>query len=267
MEIKYIDKKKVVVVGKVNSTDTIVQEIYIVNGAEVPQGENFVVKTEKLKDSPSETWEEMQIRIAKEKYKKEVEKYERLTRQKNAEMRRIVNVTDRKITELKMIDKNLNSEQFETFYNFISGRYKYIVKECYSDCEIIGFNTAIYNSGETHYDYQLKLITFFGRENGFISVKLNQYSDGSGVNYTIHPFKKYDDAVSFVKKKICDKKEVYDGDIKTAEKYGFEIPKEKIEAYKQRKIKEAEKIVENSRLELEKAEKKLKDILENEVTK
>ena len=42
--IKYTtDGKKVVVIGNLNSQEKIVQEVFIINDAEIPSGENFVV--------------------------------------------------------------------------------------------------------------------------------------------------------------------------------------------------------------------------------
>jgi hypothetical protein len=56
MDTKYLsDGRKVVVVGKLNSQETIVQEIFCnKEGSEIPSGENFVVKS--LHDSPVESW-------------------------------------------------------------------------------------------------------------------------------------------------------------------------------------------------------------------
>ena len=46
MEIKYTkDGKKVAILGKLNDTTWIVQEIFILNGQELPCGENFTTKT------------------------------------------------------------------------------------------------------------------------------------------------------------------------------------------------------------------------------
>jgi hypothetical protein len=50
--VKYTsDGKKVVIIGNLNSQEKIVQEIFIINGQEVPSGENFVVKS--LHDFPA----------------------------------------------------------------------------------------------------------------------------------------------------------------------------------------------------------------------
>ena len=61
MQTKYTtDGKKVAIVGKLNNTETIVQEIFVSeNGSEIPAGENFVVKS--LLDAPAKSWKESQI--------------------------------------------------------------------------------------------------------------------------------------------------------------------------------------------------------------
>ncbi|VGD33408.1 Uncharacterised protein [Klebsiella pneumoniae] len=56
MEIKYLsDGRKVVVVGQLNQTETIVQEVFVTEaGDELPGGERFVTKS--LHDVPVESW-------------------------------------------------------------------------------------------------------------------------------------------------------------------------------------------------------------------
>ena len=57
--IKYTtDGKKVVVIGDLNQTEKIVQEIFVTeDGAEIPSGERFVVKS--LLDEPAKSWQEV----------------------------------------------------------------------------------------------------------------------------------------------------------------------------------------------------------------
>lgn len=69
--IKYTtDGKKVVVIGDLNQTDKIVQEIFVTEqGDEIPQGERFVVKN--LLDSPAKSWVESELLQAFQNKKKE----------------------------------------------------------------------------------------------------------------------------------------------------------------------------------------------------
>jgi hypothetical protein len=69
-EIKYTtDGKKVIVVGNLNSQEKIVQEIFIVDGNEIPSGENFVTKS--LHDFPAISWKESELIKLESRYEKE----------------------------------------------------------------------------------------------------------------------------------------------------------------------------------------------------
>lgn len=259
-EIKYLDKKKVVVVGKVNSTDTIVQEIYIVNGAEVPQGENFVVKTCKLLESPSETWEEREIKRLKNTFETEKEYWENSIKKQNSIFRRTSTVVSKKLEYLKKVDKNFDTNQFERFINYVTGRYKYLVKSNCGDFVIVGFNTAISSYDNNDNERGLHLISFFGRSDGYISEKVNCYYDGSGSYTDVYPFKKLSDAVNFVCEKINSKKLITKKDIELSVEYGFKISDESMLKYKENIKSNAENFVKRCKEQLEKAEQDLKNV-------
>lgn len=59
--IKYTtDGRKVVVIGDLNQTEKIVQEIFVTkDGDEIPSGERFVVKS--LLDAPAKSWKEQEL--------------------------------------------------------------------------------------------------------------------------------------------------------------------------------------------------------------
>lgn len=59
--IKYTtDGRKVVIIGDLNQTEKIVQEIFVTeDGAEIPSGERFVVKS--LLDTPAKSWKEKRL--------------------------------------------------------------------------------------------------------------------------------------------------------------------------------------------------------------
>jgi 23S rRNA C2498 (ribose-2'-O)-methylase RlmM len=69
-ELKYTsDGKKVSVIGKINQTEFIVQEIFVTeSGDEIPSGENFTAKS--LHDKPVISWKEKRIYEYELKYKK-----------------------------------------------------------------------------------------------------------------------------------------------------------------------------------------------------
>ena len=86
-DIKYTtDGRKVVVIGDLNQTDKIVQEIFVTEqGDEIPQGERFVVKS--LLDEPSKSWKEKDLESLEARYEKEKAEQEvkeiKITNKKN----------------------------------------------------------------------------------------------------------------------------------------------------------------------------------------
>ena len=74
-EYKYTtDGKKVIVVGNLNSQEKIVQEIFIVNGNEIPSGENFVAKS--LHDAPAVSWKETELQKLESRYEKDKKEWD-----------------------------------------------------------------------------------------------------------------------------------------------------------------------------------------------
>jgi hypothetical protein len=68
------DGKKVAIVGKLNSQETIVQEIFVQGESEIPSGEHFVVKS--LHDTPAVSWKESELKKLEERYRTDKEKFE-----------------------------------------------------------------------------------------------------------------------------------------------------------------------------------------------
>ena len=74
--IKYTtDGRKVVIIGDLNQTEKIVQEIFVTeDGAEIPSGERFVVKS--LLDTPAKSWKEKNIADLEARYEKDKKYWE-----------------------------------------------------------------------------------------------------------------------------------------------------------------------------------------------
>lgn len=74
-ELKFTsDGKKVVVIGSLNSQEKIVQEIFVVDGSEIPSGEHFVVKS--LHDAPVISWKEQELKKLNDRYDSDKRKFE-----------------------------------------------------------------------------------------------------------------------------------------------------------------------------------------------
>lgn len=112
--IKYTtDGKKVVVVGELNQTETIVQEIFVTeNGDEIPQGERFVVKS--LLDQPSESWKEKKLRELAETFVSESSKWDHKIKQLNSEKSLIFDSLSARVRWLRKVADESKHEQFES---------------------------------------------------------------------------------------------------------------------------------------------------------
>ncbi len=261
METKFTtDGKKVVVIGKLNSSDFIVQEVFVSNGNEIPGGENFVVKS--LLDAPAESWksyrQKEQERLDKE-FEKTNENFKIKIRSLNKEYSKICGVVSAKINYMKALDKRLEHKSFDLLYDFISGKIKYLVTQTYSGYEIVGFNSTM-STNDDYDSTKIKLITLFGRSDGNLEYNLHTYSDGSGSGKTIiHPFKTKEDCISFISKKLDEKEKYSECDIKTMKKYGIKPDERKLAAFKEYRIEQINKRL----IEAEGSYKKIKDELDN----
>jgi len=243
METKYTsDGKKVIVVGKLNAQETIVQEIFVQNDAEIPSGENFVVKS--LHDAPSESWRQKNLRELEERYDRDRKSWDSKIETLNKSFSNNAKLLELKIRSNETLSNNLDSDELETFSLFMSGQITHVVIENYGRFVISDFNNEI--EYKDSWDYGLKLVTLFGKHSESdprkrkIGFMLNQYYDGSGHNKSITPFTSYESAFEFCKtelQKNISKKEVYSQyDLEEAEKFGVELDKLKLRAYCQKSL-------------------------------
>lgn len=235
MEIKYTtDNKKVAVVGNLNSTDKIVREIFVVDGKEIPLGEQFVVKV--LHDLPVISWKEKRLREINDLYEKtytqKEKEYKELQKKYNFDIQAI---TER-LSFLNNFKSSFTEKKLDQLINFISGNVKYIVIERGGTLEISDYDSSIIDKDFGKFD-SLKLLSVFGKTNGDISYKMNDYYDGSGHWVTVHPFSTIEQALEFLKCRflILLENGLTDGLMKVSEKYNIEIPKDKLEEYKEKK--------------------------------
>lgn len=260
MEHKFTtDGKKVAIVGKLNAQETIVQEIFVTDsGAEIPQGENFVVKS--LLDEPAKSWKQKAIEDAEKNYESNRKKYEEEERVLRLKYKQLIQDLKDKTVSIRQMNANLSSESFDRVFDFVSGNITHVVYENYSDLSIISFDKFL-----TGNEYGLKLVTLYGKDDGTLSFRLNEYSDGSGVSKTFFPFKSHEDAVSFLSERLKSKEKIGLKDIETANKYSIALDGEKINAARlsalaiqEKNIETCNKNAENYRKEIETINEKYK---------
>lgn len=235
--IKYTsDGKKVVVIGNLNSIETIVQEVYIVDGSEIPSGEHFVVKS--LHDAPAVSWKDAELKKLEDRYKNEKNKYEKAISENYNKYKTKAKELAAKIDYVGKALKSLDETSFELLRDFISGDIKYIVIETYEPTivEWSAFNQM--------YEDKLRLISIFGKDDGTLKYAIGAYYDHSGPTTHFHPFKDKESATS----KLYDlliAKGVSQQNISTAKANGISFPKEMIDLYVDKKRAEYERYIAN----------------------
>jgi len=233
--IKYtIDGKKVVVIGDLNQTDKIVQEIFITeNGDEIPSGDRFV--TRGLLDTPCKSWKEKNIEQIEKDYESKIKEWENKINAINKEKRKCYEVLKNEVKWLKDVAKQPLDKQIkeviQTMTIFLSDTPKWVF--------IMGYNWNIYELNEELYEVydgniNFRLLSLYGRTDGNICWKTNRWSDGSGSESDgIQFFDDYDKAISYAQNYLNGKDKYSDNDIEKAEKLGLKLNDEILKAKKE----------------------------------
>lgn len=232
-EIKFTaDGKKVVVIGSLNSQEKIVQEIFIINGNEIPSGENFVVKS--LHDAPAISWKDAELKKINDRYETEKKKYEVEIEKNYKAYKERASELRAKMSHIGLALKNANEKSFETLVDFITGEIKWVVVNHY-DLEILEIDKFT-----QMYEDKLRLFSLFGNDDGTFTYAVGDYYDFSGGNKKFYPFKTYDEAIAKFKDVVLAKG-VSDRTLLLCEKYGFVFPDSEIKEYKSKQVLELEK--------------------------
>lgn len=229
--IKYTtDGKKVIVIGDLNQTDKIVQEIFVTkDGDEIPSGERFVERN--LLDEPAKSWRETRL----EELEMIFENTELMWKDKitstEREKKRCYEDLKVKVNWLRKVAKQPLESQIKEIINnisiFLSDTEKWVFKGGY-DWGISNFDKDIIS----HYDSEVffRLLSLYGDSNGEITWKINRWEDGSGSDSEeLYFFDDYDKAKSCAQKFITSKDEYSWGDIDKANKLGLVLDKKKVD--------------------------------------
>lgn len=242
------DGKKVIVVGDLNQTDKIVQEIFITeSGDEIPQGERFVVKN--LMDEPAVSWQEKRLADLEIKYIKDVSEWRGKIESLQREKQMAYDSLSAKVKWLRGVAKEPRDESFKKVINlladFLSDTTKWIAVTIYSEWHVVEFNDesvsdllnryeGLRYGSEKRFD-SMRLLSLYGKTGGDLTFKINEYSDGSGSDREVSFFKTKEEALSFVQRNIEDKKQYTEYDIKNAEKFNLTLNHEKLRVYREKK--------------------------------
>lgn len=206
-DIKFTDDgKKVLVVGKLNAQQTIVQEIFVSAGQEIPSGENFVVKS--LHDAPAESWKEKNLRELEARYEKDKKALQQEIDHQHARLSNIKLKAKLQADALFKFAENSNSDQLDLLKKVVSGQITHVY--------ISGYSPAIFEwdggkqTYETERDYGretikgIKLLSVYGYADGDLEYRQHTYRDGSGGSEQVFPVTSYQDALALAQAD-CDK--------------------------------------------------------------
>ena len=255
MEIKFTtDGRKVAVLGKLNSTETIVQEIFIINEQEIPSGENFIVKS--LHDAPAVSWRQKNLKETELNYDIRLKTLNKEYESLESKYRDMNKVLRKKIEWAAEAINNINPEVFKLLSDFMTSEIKFLVVDSGWDMEILPFDNAIsqftdYNYGKRYVE-EIKMITLFGRADKGLSYQLNRYSDGSGSHNKIMPFNTEEEAKKYISEWI-NTGELSSYKIKASVKYDIKIKKEIIESYQASEIEKYKDAVHKQKVNLDSA--------------
>lgn len=258
------DGKKVAIIGKLNAQETIVQEIFIVGDAEIPSGENFVVKS--LHDAPSISWKDQEIKRVKE-YN------ERLIKTLNDENKRydeaISRATQRLKEETKKLSdkfkfiasavKNADENSFNALLNFLEGKIKFLVKnDGYPDILIFSQEAEKYSDND--YWSGINLISLFGKDDGTLQFRIFDYYDGYKSYINVIPFETEQEAILKLHEVIDNIKEYNEHIISVAKKYEIKLNEVKFNDYKTKTSQNIIKNIDNNKKNIEMYESQLEKI-------
>lgn len=194
------DGRKVVVVGKLNATEHIVQEVFVAaNGQEIASGENFVVKS--LHDAPVESWKDKDLREREQRYERDRAELER----RSAEMQRKLNGAMEKAklraSALFAFAEHAADPQLQRLHAFVTGTITHLFIDSSSGRTISTWDADTLFQIDNEYGRSkieaIKLISLFGRSDGRLDFKLHRYYDGSGRDEcTIVPCRSYEEALA-----------------------------------------------------------------------
>jgi len=259
-QIKFTnDGKKVLVVGKLNAQETIVQEIFVNGETEFPSGENFVVKS--LHDVPAESWKEKELRQLEERYERERQKWNQQIKQVEDQSRIQVNALRAKLKNTNGWINQIDEPIGQVLQDFMKGEIKYVLMLGWEP-KIVKFDTELVKN-ESYGDVSLRLVSLYGKSDGLVEWRINAYYDGSGSDTKFYPAKTKEDAIEALRQYIGSLTSYSESIVKIAAEYKSELNPELFAKYKEKRIEGIKSNIERLERDLEKSKKDL-EIIEAE---
>lgn len=261
------DGKKVVVIGDLNQTEKIVQEIYVTeDGCEIPQGERFVVNS--LLDVPAKSWKAKELEKLELEYKDKKSYWESEIKKLVKEKSSAYNALSARVKWLRNVAKepqmkSLNNA-LNTIADFMDGSEKWILVRDYKGYILEkfddnGVSLIMDRFDEGRYD-SMRLLSLFGRSDGYFDFRINSYSDDTGYDDKVLFFKSEREALNFMQKEFDSREGYCAHDIETLNKYHLHIDPEKYNKYQNKWIENSYNQIKYLEGALEKEYKKYNEL-------
>lgn len=227
------DGKKVAVIQEINSSQFLVQEIFVdpETKAEAPGGELFVVPG--LFEKPKKSWRqeetekwERRYEEAKERCSREIDIYEK--RRKDA-----IGYLQESTNYIRLVAK-AESPEIQTLLDLLAGEIQFFVHT--NDWRGPRILTWVDVYTSDRWDSGIRLISLFGKDDGTFTWKRNEYRDGSGSWSEIIPCKTREEALEICVRGMNEKKDFGMDLLKNAKSLGVlhRLDAEKIDAFRLR---------------------------------
>ena len=262
MEIKYLsDGRKVAVIGKINQSECIVQEIFITDdGDELPSGEKFVVKS--LHEKPVKSWLEKENQKKKdyaERLKNEIDLLVKKKKEHSEQLKAIRHVVE----SASLFSKKFPEYDFEILIAFLTGTIEYLVIDDYQITPPVPMVDKIIRWerewGEEKFD-MIKLCSVFGQSGGDIRYAIHAYSDHSGGKTFVTPFLNFQDALDHIRKRAEAKIEqgrLSENDFKKCQDMGIEFSDDSLKKYQATMAEVIEKNIKFQQENIDRAQKEI----------
>lgn len=266
MNVKYLsDGRKVVVVGQLNNQESIVQEIFVTeDGAEIPSGENFTVKS--LHDEPVLSYKQKEA-LQTEKHIEELAAKERKQRAQYAKSYQALRAISEVVRSSEKLVKLLPEADLEIFAAFVTGTIQFLVIDSSYRIEppVEMIDKIIYweqRYGDRKFD-SIKLVSVLGRSNGHLEYRIHQYSDHSGSSTRVYPFTCRADALAHLKTQaeiMIDKNHLSEKDWQNCINMGLDLSPKHVKAYKKFHRKQAQTAIEHHEKLIDKSKKAIQEL-------
>lgn len=248
-ELKYLsDGRKVSVIGKINKTEYIVQEVFITkNGDEIPSGENFTAKS--LHDAPVLSWKEKEVEKVEARYEKassEIKNIEKELKVMKGQRQGHVDILNQNEKLMSLLD----SCNIDNLADILMGNIKYVVEPCSWSFKVQAFEDGLFAWDNYYNDRRyegLKMVSLFALKSSpyhsdrRCKIEVSQYTDGSGGGKAFMFFKGDKELSEYLNTFVEDKHkegELTSAIISEASKY-ITVPKGYIDEIKENGINQA----------------------------